>query len=360
MKKLKPDKKISIYNQSVKSFKKKLKTKSKRKLKKHISQKVRNNRSSKYIPQKWLRKNVTLTAPARFSLNEDVEEVIKFIQLLKSYKKLNQTFKSIEIDLSQVIRIDTSSISLMLSSIKELGIYNINVSGNLPLNSDCQAFVLDSGFLEHMPMMTETLKSRMRKSNPSDKNMMIMNGKDKTDHRAIGRMIKKSIKKLTGIDAHYKPLYGVIGEMNINALEHAYKGKKHWVFAVRYDKENEKIKFTFTDNGFGIYNTLYKNFGLRTFHLLGLKSETEIVEGMFLEEYSSRFKKQYNRNRGLPAIKALQAQGKVNNLAVVTNGVYIDFEKGIKVDLKSNFSGTFYYWDLNKETYERTIGNKSV
>lgn len=330
-----------------------LKSKSKKRRKETGATNFRQNVISSFIPQTAIRKTEYLNVPVNFSLKVDLENVVRFIQKLKSYTKLNSVFKAIELNLQDLVRIDTAAISLLLSSIKELGIYNINVIGNLPDNIGCQEFMISSGFMEHMNFMNESLKSRIKQSNPHDKNMMIMNGKEHTNHRDIGKIINQSIEKLTGKPSHYKPLYGVIGEMNINSLEHAYKRSKHWVFAVRYDEKNDKINFTFTDNGFGINNTLRKNFSMRTFELLGLKSEVDIVEGMFREEYSSRFKKQFNRNKGLPAIRNLQMEKKVDNLIVLTNNTYIDFEKNIKINLKSSFSGTFYYWELSKKTYEK-------
>ncbi len=346
-----------LQNLNIRRFKRSLKTQHKKQQRTKRKQKFKQFYPSSYIPSEWLRKTEYLKVPAKFSLRDDLEDVVKFIQQFKGYAKLNHIFKSVDIDLSDVIRIDTASVSLLLSTIKELGINDINVEGNLPNDPYCSDLLIESGFLEHMPVMSSYLKSKMKQSNPVDKNMMIMNGKDKTNHREIGKIIKESVYKLTGKPAHYKPLYGVIGEMNINSLEHAYKKYKHWVFAVRHDKENDKINFTFTDNGFGIHKTLNKTFGTKAFEILGLKNEKDIVEGMFKEEYSSRFKKQFNRNKGLPAIRSLQMENKVDNLTVITNGVYINFEDGIKIDLKSKFSGTFYYWELSKETYEKSIGN---
>jgi hypothetical protein len=289
-----------------------------------------------------------LFIPEKFSLAADLQEVIKFIAKLKAYSKIPEQVFKVNLDLDKVEHIDIGAISLLLSSIKELALKNIKVQGNLPKHPACEQYIIDSGFLEHLNILSSTVKRKINTIENESRNSMLMNGRDKTDHRRIGQCIKTSMKKICGYERHYQPLYGVIGEMNINSLEHAYRRNKHWLFAVNFEKKTEKLIFTFTDNGYGIYTRLKRNFGLKAFELLGLTTELKIVEGMFDEKYNSRFKKQYNRNKGLPAIKALQEKKKVTNLIIITNKVYINFATGKKIQLENDFSGTFYYWELDK------------
>lgn len=352
MKKLSLKNKLWLINNSQTNHRKELKSKRRRTTKRLLRQKRQRKNSSRYIPKSWTRKEIQLDVPPNFCLSQDLRTVIAFISLLKSYTNISDEVRSVFLNLASIQRIDIGSISLLLSSIRELGIHDINVRGSLPEDEECNKVLQQSGFFEHMPVMSERLKRSIRTSNPENKNLMIMKGRDKTNHREIGASIKRAVSMLTGREEHYPPLYGVIGEMNINAVEHAYKKDKHWVFAVNHDEDNNRVIFTFTDNGFGIFKTLKRNFGLKAFELLGLKDESQIVEGMFREEYSSRFKKQYNRNKGLPAIRMLQMKKKVDNLSVITNNIYINFQTGTKIDLKDSFSGTFYYWELNLATYE--------
>lgn len=327
-----------------------------KRLKKRLSNRKANEfyrRNSKFIPSSWQRQEIILDVPTNFRLREDLIEVINFISLFKSYVKVSNEVNAIVLNMKNVQRIDIGSICLLLSSIKELGINDINVKGNLPNNIKCKDFITDSGYLQHMAKMSLDLRQTINKSNPKSRNLMLMNGKSRTDHRQVGNSIKHAMKLLSGKASHYPNLYGVIGEMNINSVEHAYRKDKHWVFAINKSKSENKIIFTFADNGFGIFRTLKRGFGLKAFESLGLKKQADIVHGMFLEEYSSRFKKQYNRNKGLPAIRDLQIEQKVDNLTVITNNVYINFETGIKVELPNEFSGTFYYWELSLDTYER-------
>ena len=333
-------------------FRKELKRRKKQRTLRHSTRMFKNKSKSNYFKRPILKETIRLNIPSLFSLKTEVESVIEFISILKSYSKLNNEVAAIELNFSDVISIDVGAISLLLSSIKDVAINKIRVISVIPENSECFDTIFQSGFLEHMKIMNKRLRDDISKSNPKEKNLMLMKGREKTNHREIGKSIQHAIQLLSGTKKHYQPLYGVIGEMNINSVEHAYRKNTHWVFAINHEIGDDKVIFTFADNGYGIYKTLKKNFGLSAFKAIGLKNEADIINGMFLEQYSSRFKKQYNRNKGLPAIRNLQVDNKVDNLTVISNHTYINFADGTKIDLKNEFSGTFYYCELSKKTYE--------
>lgn len=179
-----------------------------------------------------------------------------------------------------------------------------------------------------------------------------MSGYDKSENKKVGECIKGAIGQLTGSPSHYPAIYGMIQEMNGNSVEHAYRKNKHWVLGINFDEENNKMIFTFTDNGYGTLKTLKRRFSKKLFDNLNLKNDEEILKGVFDKEYNSRFKKQYNRNKGLPVIKKAQVNKKVNKLLIITNSVYLDIENDSSYKLNNSFSGTFYYWELDLQTYK--------
>jgi hypothetical protein len=292
--------------------------------------------------------DIRLYADEYFELLVNTKEVIDYISVLKSYKKVNHIVKTIFIDLSNVVKIDIGAVSLLLSSIKELNIFAIYIKGNLPLNENAKQFIIKSGYLEHMSNLSKKLRKDIR-TFTSD-NLILMSGTSKSESRKIGECIKKSIEILTGTSHHYPPVYGMIQEMNGNSVEHAYRNKKHWLLGINIDTINNKIIFTYTDNGFGILNTMKRKFSSLINDVFKFKNDIEILNGLFDREYNSRFKQQYNRNKGLPVIKKTFVNEKVNNLLVITNDVYLHFGNKTSLKLDSTFSGTFYYWELDIET----------
>lgn len=353
MKKFDKDKLQIFKNRSNKIFLKKVKRNRAFRIKKR--KEGYDNFLSKHsnIKPQNQRKEIRLFADEEFKLLVNTQEVIDYISILKSYKNLSREVGTINIDLSLVKTIDIGSISLLLSSIKELNIFGINIKGNLPNDKPCRDFIVSSGYLDHMSDVSKNLKYHLKSF--ESKNLILMSGGDKSESRKVGECLKKSIEVLAGTATHYPPIYGMIQEMNGNSVEHAYRKNKHWVLGFNHDIENNKMIFTFTDNGFGILQTLKKRFSKKIFDSLNLKTDVDILKGVFDKEYNSRFKKQYNRNKGLPVIKKAQVNNKINNLIIITNNVFLNIDNDFSFKLNNSFSGTFYYWELDIETYNNGI-----
>ena len=293
---------------------------------------------------------IILKADRNFELLKNPQTVIDYIANLKSFAKDNQNVDSIFIDLSDVLNIDIGSICILLSSIVELNIYGINLRGNTPVDVKANKVFIESGYLKHMSNLSSKLQQKIKTF--TGDNLILMSGSEKSESRKIGECIKNAVQILSGVASHYPPIYGMILEMNCNSVEHAYHKNKHWLLGVNIDKENKKIIFTYADNGFGVLGTLRRKFAEVLEDTFKLKENSEILEGLFDRKYNSRFKKQYNRNKGLPVIKRAFVNGKVKDLLVITNDVSLHFGKDESLKLNNAFSGTFYYWELDLETIE--------
>lgn len=346
-------KKIFLTNKIRKTFRKKVKRNRKYRRKQTVtkSQNFRDRAFQRSLSQiKQQRKVVSVSPDENLALLKDTNNVISFISKIKSFKNVPHEVKGVFIDLEDIKEIDIGTISLLLSSIKELGLYGIAVEGNLPKNSICEKVILDSGYLEHMAAVSKSVMKSMKISKSN--NLLLMRGKEKSESTKVGKCIREAINELTGKPSHYPPIYGMIQEMNGNSVEHAYKKNKHWLLGINHDKINNKMIFTFTDNGYGILRTLKRRFNKKVFDALNWNTDEDILEGVFDKKYNSRFKKQYNRNKGLPVIKKAQNDNKIDNLIVISNNAYIDLKKSIAIKLKNEFSGTFYYWELDLKTYK--------
>jgi len=348
MKKFKTKKKEILKNKNRKSSLRK----SKRDRSFRVKKIKQNSIASKKLQIKRLRnkrRHKRIFADENFSLLKDTQNVIDYIYNLKSYK-FSKIVGSITIDLSLVKSIDVGSISLLLSSMKELNIYGIQIEGNLPNDLTCKNIILSSGYIENMSRVSQSLKTTLETF--KSKNMIVMSGGKTSANKTIGECLKNAIGELYGEPLHYPPIYGMIQEINGNSVEHAYKKHPHWVFGINHDRENKKIIFTFTDNGFGILETLKKGIKKTIIDTLNFKTDEDILRGIFDKEYNSRFKKQYNRNKGLPVVRKTQVNKKLNNLLVITNNVFLHLDSYESIKLKSSFIGTFYYWELDIDTFK--------
>ena len=143
---------------------------------------------------------------------------------------------------------------------------------------------------------------------------------------------------------------GIINEINLNSIEHAYKKDKykHWFFSIYHNKKKNKIVFVFADNGIGIVKRLNRKIPKQVFESLKLKTDGDILYNAFLKKYGSRFE-QPNRNRGPPTIRSYQDNNYIKNLMVITNGVCLNLQTKKQIKLPLNHSGTFYYWEFDKK-----------
>ncbi|MEQ9304598.1 MAG: hypothetical protein RJQ14_11870 [Marinoscillum sp.] len=292
---------------------------------------------------------VVLQPKNDFAIMSSVINVIDFVHKLKSYAKPIYSAYNIKIDLNNVSNIDTGAICLLLSIVEELSFYKIRVEGTIPHDENCKKIFLESGFLKHISSISG---GKYITSEP--KNLILKRGRDRTKNQDVGETVKQAIKDLTGKSEHYPPIFSLVQEINGNSVEHAYDNKKeHWLFASRFKEDEDKVIFIFTDNGFGILKTLRRKLSQRFFDELGLATQADILEGAFTKKYSSRHAKQINRNKGLPLVRKIQLEGEVKNLMVITNGVFLYLDNYRKVKLNKSFSGTFYYWELDKSCLDR-------
>ena len=55
------------------------------------------------------------------------------------------------------------------------------------------------------------------------------------------------------------------------------------------------------------------------------------------------------RGKGLPGIKEVQDRNQISNLHIISNDVFSDVQNDDYKKLNKNFSGTFAFWELNKD-----------
>lgn len=90
------------------------------------------------------------------------------------------------------------------------------------------------------------------------------------------------------------------------------------------------------------------------------KGDVGTLIGAFDKKYqSSTFDE--NRNKGLPRIKNTNKSNYIDSLKVITNNVLLDFSDGNNNTLlKNRFRGTFYYWELTKNTIEQWRNRNTI
>ena len=290
---------------------------------------------------------IPIEAPDNLCLLENPYDCTKFFAKMRSiydYKRYNKC--ALNLDLSKVVRLDFPTIVLFKAVNRELTNRGIPLKGNLPQDADCRQFLIDAGFLKDLYDMTG------RKFNYSGKSVILNiekgNGILTTKQsKSISELLRRSSEHLLG---HYIPqirLKSVLKEICGNSIEWGDAFNKFWMIGIKY--EDDKVVFVATDLGKGILNSLKRKFTAKVIDWI-TKNDMEILNGAFNRKYGSA-STDVNRNNGLPSIKALNTDKKVEKLCVLTNNVLLNFEDMDKsiifANKRSAFRGTLYTWELN-------------
>jgi len=273
-------------------------------------------------------------APSLFVLRENTEGVLFFIHQLKN---LCHQEKNVRIILRDVTKISNGAIAILLSVIREFNEKGLKVSGNKPNHPESRNTLERSGFFNYV-------LGSIAEENKDSSDSIITKGQKTINQVATAKIVLEAMKTVKGDAIKNKPIQSMLIELMANSVNHAYPSSKNprWWLSVQHTKEKNEVSFTFVDNGVGILKTLSISQKLKVF----FKDEIDIIESAFDGTLGSRTGLDY-RGRGLPSILSKFKKKYFTDLVVITNNVFIDYEKNIKKTLKTPFKGTFFYWELN-------------
>ena len=287
------------------------------------------NRNSNVIYEK-------ISAPKQFNLKfENCEAVILFINNLK---KLGDK-KNIQILMDDVVEIGEGAIAMLLSVINEFTSKGISIMGTKPNNKDARSILEKSGFFKY-------LRTVLSEENANTKNIILRTGDSTTSHNEIATEVRNSMETVWGVNARCPLLVGGIVEMVRNSCDHAFKSEDSitWHLGLSHLESTKLVKYSFVDNGKGIIKTFQKG-PLKLFLVL-FKDNVDVLQEAFRDGITSRTGLPW-RGKGLPTIYEMYTENIISNLIVISNNVYMDFDRKIYVTLHNNFSGTYYYWEVS-------------
>ncbi len=276
--------------------------------------------------------------PPYFTLK--YEHCIPVIKFINELKLLGQQGEHINIIMDDVVEIGEGAIAMLLSVINEIGSNAVLVKGTKPKDPTVNTTLEKSGFFRYIATVisAENLKT---------KNAILRTGDSKTSNTEIAAEVKKAMETIWGVSARCPRLFGGIFEMFRNSCDHAFKKDESvtWHLGLSHFEETNLVKFSFVDNGKGIIKTFASGL-LKSFINL-FQDNTDILTTAFHDGIASRTGLSW-RGKGLPTIFELSSDKIISNLVVITNDVYISFDRNIIVTLPVSYSGTYYYWEMDK------------
>jgi len=280
-----------------------------------------------------------LKAPSIFNLQyENCNNVIKYIN---SIKEVAEKGKNINILMDGIDEIGEGAIAMLLSVIAEIN-ENILIRGIKPKPGISRDILEKSGFFNYMD-------GHIHKKNRNTKNTIL-----KTSGFNYGGTINLPLEIRNANETVWKesgrnpPLRAVVFEMIRNSCDHAFINQNNiiWHLGISHDDDLNQVKFSFVDNGRGIIKSLSERKLQKVLNLF--KDNVDLLDSAFRDGIRSRTGISW-RGKGLPTIFENYQDGYFKNLIVISNDVFIDFEKNLSMKLEEPFNGTYYFWSLDTD-----------
>lgn len=347
-----------------------LKAEYKTKNKKRIEKKVRRKLKSKFKLKEKNRKkegktkldiklerltngyDTVVTAPKNFSLVENPQETIKFVNRLEGlYLKSCSVF----VNLKDIVFLDYSAVTILVSVMFSFKTRNIEFNGNFPDNYQLKKLLVNSDFFK---CLGRNIQSKIEYSLGKE-NQILTRANKEVDSELGYLAMAEATTTIWGEKRTCKGLQRTLLELMQNTNNHARverKGEEHWWLSVNHNKKEQKVSFIFIDYGVGIFESLKnkpqnnKWFGwfekIKTRLIYG--DNTEIFKLLLNGEMHLTVTGQHFRGKGLPGIKEVLDRKQISNLKIISNDVFSDISEGKYIKLNNGFSGTFVSWELNR------------
>ncbi len=280
-----------------------------------------------------------IKAPKKFNLQyENCNAVIHFVAKIK---KLGKRRKSINIIMEDIEEIGEGAIAMLLSVMDELSKKGIRIKGSKPKPGLARDILEKSGFF----LFTQ---GSVDPKNNNTKNTILKTGGVSPKRGLISSEIQKANETVWKQRGRNPPLRGTVYEMMRNSCDHAFNSKNKiiWHFAISHEEEENLVKFSFVDNGRGIIKSLHTSFLSNAIGVF--KDNSDLLEEAFRDGIESRTGLSW-RGKGLPTIFENYEEGYFKSFIVISNDVFIDFDRKVFKKLDIPFSGTYYFWILNQE-----------
>ena len=299
--------------------------------------------------------------PEIFSIIKNPEETINFLNYVIKHvenfrikvrtEKNNNNIKTFKIEMGNTKEITGDALMYLLTIIRNTRgkkILPINWWGNFPEDEKMKKFLIDSGYLKYMKTAKENLIETT-----DNIQIQIGHGYEYNDGEKIidirQKIIDYSCKKLAKNKTQLNFLMTMLTEMITNIQDHAYDKENifehSWYIFV--EDNNNKISYTFMDNGLGIPTTIRKKVIEKILKKLEIDKEYKYIDAGVSGIQKRSQTGLSERGNGLPSIYEQYTSNKIKELTIISNRAY--YSKCTKKDLDNNLNGTIFYWEINKE-----------
>jgi hypothetical protein len=296
-----------------------------------------------------------ITAPIDFSLINNTEETLQFIQKIENcFEKAKKVF----VDIRLVNKISTDAIVVLLSILTKFKTNKIGFNGNFPKNNQVKKDLISSGFFYHL-----MLKDFLPKDSYSFEKEIYTNASKKVNPELADKLIKKATEFIWGREKACRGVQRIFLELMQNTNNHASEkqGEQYWWTTLKCSKTEKKAMFSFIDYGMGIFKSLERKsknnkFAKAMEHILkSIKSNKndELLKDLLEGNIHKIAKIPYYRGKGLHGIWSACNDNAVSNLIIISDDVIANYATNTFQKIESKLMGTFIYWELNENNINK-------
>ncbi|HLM57967.1 MAG TPA: hypothetical protein VK422_17815 [Pyrinomonadaceae bacterium] len=294
-----------------------------------------------------------VVAPRIFTLLQNPEPVISFINVLKKHFIKKQ---KVFVVLRDVEQIDYDAIVVLLSIMIRFKAQGIPFNGDFPEHGDCRKKLDQSGFIKNLYKSFENEDEYAIESNQTN---YITRASKLVVAKLTAEIIQNASRAVWGEPRRSQGVQTTLQELMLNTNNHASprgKGDMHWWLSVNYSENEKKMRFSFVDYGIGIFESLSSKPANNIFYgalkrLLvkaPYKNNAELLRLIMNGELHRSVTNEYYRGQGLPGILDSMKENWFSRLHVISNDVFANVAKGEYRLLNGvNFPGTFIYWEVD-------------
>lgn len=294
-----------------------------------------------------------MVAPKILSFVKDPEGVADFIAKLNThYDQRRPVFVALKL----VEHVDYDGILVLLSVMVLFRARSIRFGGNMPANKEAAAMIVESGFFDQIYRSFKNEDSyKLGTANT------ILTHANRTVAAELGaKIIRDASLTVWGEKRRCPGVQRTFIELMQNTNNHASltgEGEKHWWLSVKHVKDECRVCFSFVDYGVGVFfnlrnkpkSSMFYAILERMYDMFRFKNDAEILRLIFNGQLHRTASQKPFRGKGLPGIYEAMQKNSISNLAVVTNQVYFNSSGEEYRMLKTQFRGTFVYWELSAQ-----------
>lgn len=311
-------------------------------------------RKTKRKVESNFRDYLKVSAPENFSLIENPDNVIQFIN------KLNNAYedrKKVFIVLKDIKKMQYDALVVLLSIMVQFKAKRIAFNGDFPKDYIARTKLEESGFFKYL---YKSFKEEERYY-LTKKDLIHTHAWKNVDSKLSASLIKEAANHIWENEYRCPGAQRTLIELMQNTNNHANiseEGVKHWWLSITPFKSEKKVSFSFLDFGVGVFKSLNnktpenKFFGWadKLLKRFTIGNNVELLKLILSGDFHQTVTGKHFRGKGLPGIMETYRRKQITNLHIITNNVYANISKNDFKIIKHSFTGTFIYWELNSES----------